>query len=93
MTELDQIEIELLVEEIHRRFPQAVVRLSATYYTGMVDTVSHVPDRCVTADGFREMARRCAALAPRVAAVLEGGYNLRTLPTLVGAAKEGFEAA
>ena len=34
-------------------------------------------------------ARR--ALAPRVAAVLEGGYNLRTLPDLVDAALEGFE--
>jgi acetoin utilization deacetylase AcuC-like enzyme len=47
----------------------------------------------VTADGFRELARRCAALAPRVAAVLEGGYNVATLPTLVDAALRGFEAA
>ena len=46
----------------------------------------------VTADGFRELARRCAALAPRVAAVLEGGYNLETLPDLVAAALEGFDA-
>ena len=44
----------------------------------------------VTADGFRELARRAASLAPRVAAVLEGGYNLDTLPALVGAALEGF---
>ena len=34
----------------------------------------------VTADGFREMAARCTQLAPQVAAVLEGGYNLDTLP-------------
>ena len=47
----------------------------------------------VTEDGFRELARRCAALAPRVAAVLEGGYNLRTLPALVEAALDGFESA
>ena len=46
----------------------------------------------VTADGFRELAARCAALAPRVAAVLEGGYNLRTLPGLVEAALDGFRA-
>ena len=46
--------------------------------------------RCaLTADGFRELARRSAQLAPRVAAVLEGGYNLRTLPDLVEAALEG----
>ena len=44
----------------------------------------------VTADGFRELARRSASLAPRVAAVLEGGYDPRTLPPLVGAALEGF---
>ena len=47
----------------------------------------------MTADGFRELARRCGALAPRVAAVLEGGYNLETLPDLVAAALEGFESA
>jgi acetoin utilization deacetylase AcuC-like enzyme len=46
----------------------------------------------VTADGFREMARRCRAAAPRVAAVLEGGYNLQTLPSLVDAALEGFSS-
>ena len=33
----------------------------------------------VTAEGFRELAKRTAALAPRLAAVLEGGYNLETL--------------
>ncbi|MFL5930878.1 MAG: histone deacetylase [Gaiellaceae bacterium] len=44
----------------------------------------------VTAAGFRELARRSAALGPRVAAVLEGGYNLATLPRLVDAALEGF---
>jgi len=47
----------------------------------------------LTADGFRELARRCAALAPRTSAVLEGGYNLETLPRLVEAALEGFTAA
>ena len=49
-------------------------------------------DMEVTADGFREMARRCAALGPRLAAVLEGGYNLETLPGLVEAVLEGFES-
>jgi acetoin utilization deacetylase AcuC-like enzyme len=46
----------------------------------------------VTAAGFRELAERCAALAPRMAAVLEGGYNLATLPALVAAAHQGFSA-
>jgi acetoin utilization deacetylase AcuC-like enzyme len=44
----------------------------------------------VTEDGFRELSRRCAAMAPRVAAVLEGGYRLDTLPRLVQAALRGF---
>jgi acetoin utilization deacetylase AcuC-like enzyme len=44
----------------------------------------------VTADGFRELARRARGYAPAVAAVLEGGYNLATLPDLVDAALEGF---
>jgi acetoin utilization deacetylase AcuC-like enzyme len=46
----------------------------------------------LTAQGFRELARRCAERAPRLAAVLEGGYNLATLPLLVGAALEGFSS-
>jgi hypothetical protein len=37
---------------IRLKYPTAVVNLSVTYYTGMVDTVAHVPDRCVTADGY-----------------------------------------
>jgi acetoin utilization deacetylase AcuC-like enzyme len=46
----------------------------------------------VTANGFRELSRRCAALGQRVAAVLEGGYNTGTLPHLVAAALEGFSS-
>jgi acetoin utilization deacetylase AcuC-like enzyme len=40
---------------------------------------------------FTELARRASGLAPRVAAVLEGGYNLATLPDLVEAALDGFD--
>jgi acetoin utilization deacetylase AcuC-like enzyme len=39
---------------------------------------------------FTELAHRASGLAPRVAAVLEGGYNLETLPDLVEAAIAGF---
>ncbi|MCZ7589107.1 MAG: hypothetical protein M5U27_09710 [Gaiella sp.] len=46
----------------------------------------------VTEEGFAELARRSAQLGPRVAAVLEGGYNLATLPRLVEAALAGFAA-
>jgi acetoin utilization deacetylase AcuC-like enzyme len=44
----------------------------------------------VTAAGFHELAARARELAPRLAAVLEGGYNLDTLPSLVEAALNGF---
>jgi len=44
----------------------------------------------VSEEGFRELARRCRALCDQVAAVLEGGYNLETLPGLVDAALDGF---
>jgi acetoin utilization deacetylase AcuC-like enzyme len=44
----------------------------------------------LTTEIFIELACRAGALAPRVAAVLEGGYNLETLPDLVAAALDGF---
>jgi len=44
----------------------------------------------VTGPGFRELASRCRDLAPRVAALLEGGYDPRTLPVLVQFALEGL---
>ncbi|HEY8746505.1 MAG TPA: hypothetical protein VIM11_00925 [Tepidisphaeraceae bacterium] len=37
---------------IQTEFPNAVVHVGLTYYTGMVDTVAHIPDRCFLADGF-----------------------------------------
>ena len=44
----------------------------------------------LTDAAFRELGAACATLAPRVAAVLEGGYNLATLPRLVASAQAGF---
>jgi acetoin utilization deacetylase AcuC-like enzyme len=39
---------------------------------------------------FGQLARRARLLAPRLAVVLEGGYNLATLPDLVASALAGF---
>jgi acetoin utilization deacetylase AcuC-like enzyme len=69
------------------RFAPELVIVSAGFDAHEEDPLAGMR---VTVDGFRELARRSAAVAPRVAAVLEGGYNLRTLPELVGAALEGF---
>ena len=44
----------------------------------------------VTAAGFRELGRLASGLCARVACVLEGGYDVETLPDLVGATIEGL---
>jgi acetoin utilization deacetylase AcuC-like enzyme len=75
------------VEPAIRAFEPEVLLVSAGFDAHADDPLA---DMRVTAGGFRELARRSAALAPRVAAVLEGGYNLETLPSLVEAALEGF---
>jgi hypothetical protein len=52
-----------ILNEIRGKFPAAVVSMSVTYYTGMVDTVAHVPDRCVTADGYEPKSYETPAWA------------------------------
>ena len=47
-----QSDYDKMLPAIRAAHPMGVVNLSVTYYTGMVDTVAHVPDRCVTADGY-----------------------------------------
>ena len=74
-----------------RRFDPEVVLVSAGF-DAHEDEDLYLVDQRVTVDGFRELAKRCASLAPSCAAVLEGGYNLETLPELVAAALEGFES-
>jgi acetoin utilization deacetylase AcuC-like enzyme len=80
---------ERVVEPALARFDADLVLVSAGFDAHVDDPLADIR---VTEDGFRELARRCAAAGPRCAAVLEGGYNLETLPALVGAALEGFEA-
>src|SRR5581483_7411183 len=80
---------EQLVEPAVAGFDPGLVLVSAGFDAHVDDPLAEME---VTADGFRELSRRCAALAPRVAAVLEGGYQLETLPGLVAAALEGFGA-
>jgi acetoin utilization deacetylase AcuC-like enzyme len=72
-----------------RAFEPDLVLVSAGFDAHEEDPLAGM---LVTEAGFRELARRSAALGPRVAAVLEGGYNLETLPGLVEAALDGFSA-
>jgi acetoin utilization deacetylase AcuC-like enzyme len=76
-----------LVDPAVRAFEPELVLVSAGFDAHVADPLAGMH---VTAEGFRELARRSAALAPTAAAVLEGGYDPRTLPTLVQAALEGF---
>lgn len=43
---------QAMVRELADQAPGAAVQLAVTYYTGMVDTVAHIPDRCYVADGY-----------------------------------------
>ena len=76
-----------VVEPAVEEFEPELVLVSAGFDAHADDPLSGM---YVTEDGFRELARRCAALSDRVAAVLEGGYGLETLPGLVDAALDGF---
>jgi acetoin utilization deacetylase AcuC-like enzyme len=80
---------ETLVEPLVESFDPELLLVSVGLDAHVEDPLASM---AVTADGFRELARRAAALAPHVAAVLEGGYNLATLPRLVEATLEGFES-
>jgi acetoin utilization deacetylase AcuC-like enzyme len=75
------------IEPAVRTFDPQLVLVSAGFDAHVDDPLAGMR---VTGDGFRELARRSAALGPRLAAVLEGGYDPRTLPSLVEAAREGF---
>ena len=79
---------EKLVEPAVQGFEPDVLIVSAGFDAHEEDPLGQME---LSVSGIGELSRRCAALAPRTAAVLEGGYNLDTLPTLVEAALEGFE--
>ena len=60
-----------LLRKVQADNPEAVVALNVTFYTGMVDTVAHVPDRCMVADGYEPKD-------PRSETVLAGAYPDQT---------------
>jgi acetoin utilization deacetylase AcuC-like enzyme len=80
---------EETVEPAVRAFEPDLLLVSAGFDAHADDPLASMQ---LTGYGFRELARRCRGLAPRVAAVLEGGYNLETLPGLVHAAIDGFSS-
>jgi acetoin utilization deacetylase AcuC-like enzyme len=77
------------VERSVAEFEPDLVLVSAGFDAHIDDPLS---DMRLTADGFRALAQRAAQLGPRTAVVLEGGYNLSTLPDLVESALAGFDS-
>ena len=77
-----------VVEPAVAAFEPDLVLVSAGFDAHVDDPLAAME---VTEGGFRELARRCSSLGAPVAAVLEGGYNLATLPDLVAAARRGLE--
>jgi acetoin utilization deacetylase AcuC-like enzyme len=75
------------VEDAVTRFEPDLLLVSAGFDAHAEDPLAQM---YVSTATFRELARRASQLAPRVGAVLEGGYNVRTLPELVEAALDGF---
>lgn len=78
-----------IVSRAVTRFEPDLLLVSAGFDAHVDDPLA---DMALTAGGFRALAQHATQLAPRIAAVLEGGYNLQTLPDLVEAALDGFES-
>jgi acetoin utilization deacetylase AcuC-like enzyme len=79
-----------IVEPAVSFFAPDLLLVSAGFDAHVDDPLSAME---LSVDAFRELAIRAAQLAPRVAAVLEGGYNLETLPVLVERTLEGFSSS
>jgi len=75
-------------EDAVRRFEPDLLLVSAGFDAHVDDPLAGLR---LSTSLFGELARRATQLAPRVAAVLEGGYNVKTLPSLVDEALRGFD--
>lgn len=79
--------MERAVEPAIASFEPQLLLVSAGFDAALGDPLGGMR---VSAEGFRELGRRSAALSDRVAAVLEGGYEVQALPRLVEAARRGL---
>jgi hypothetical protein len=50
---MDEKQANEFVGMLQSRDPTAVVHVHITYYTGLIDNVAHIPDRCYVASGFK----------------------------------------
>jgi hypothetical protein len=54
-------ERKIMLATLQAYNPTAVITVGLTYYTGMVDTVAHIPDRCYIADGYEPSSYKIVA--------------------------------
>jgi acetoin utilization deacetylase AcuC-like enzyme len=80
--------MEDVVEPAIAAFAPDVLLVSAGFDSAAGDPIGGMR---MSEEGFRELARRAGRLCERRALVLEGGYNLETLPALVRATLEGID--
>ncbi len=50
--QMSQPDRDAALARLEAQSPESVLRVAITYYTGLADTVAHVPERCYVADGF-----------------------------------------
>jgi acetoin utilization deacetylase AcuC-like enzyme len=79
--------MERIVEPAIRSFDPDLLVVSAGYDAAADDPLA---DMYLTSEGFRSLAERAGRLCERVALVLEGGYDVDTVPRLVGATLAGL---
>jgi acetoin utilization deacetylase AcuC-like enzyme len=79
--------LEEVVEPAIRAFEPELLLVSAGFDAAASDPIGGMS---VSEEGFRELGRRASGLAERLALVLEGGYDVESLPLLVGASLEGL---
>jgi acetoin utilization deacetylase AcuC-like enzyme len=79
--------MERVVEPAIRRFSPDLLLVSAGFDAAEGDPLGGMR---VTEEGFRDLAARAAGLCDRLALVLEGGYDVASLPGLVDATLAGL---
>jgi len=79
--------LEEVVEPAIRAFEPELLLVSAGFDAGASDPIGGMS---LSEEGFRELGRHASGLAERLALVLEGGYDVESLPLLVGASLEGL---
>jgi acetoin utilization deacetylase AcuC-like enzyme len=79
--------LETVVAPALEAFEPDLLLVSAGFDAAAGDPVGGMR---VSEEGFGMLARRAGMICPRVALVLEGGYNIETLPRLVGAVLTSF---